>query len=307
MRLIDLGAGEVRTAAVSPDGRFLAASGAGGWLSVFEWATGKPILRAFGTCDQFAFLPDGHLAHVHDSTLRLEPLEPSGPGATAPALGGNFAGGVAVSADGKALLASRAGPPGTAKLDKWALPSLWTWPNLHRRQPGFDGLSPFRKLALSPNGAYLAGIWSGIERRRPEPARFELRYAASGGLDLRYPPTGGRACTAAGFVSFSHDSGTCAFGWEGEFHVLDISTGTSRYLRRVEASFRDAAFTGSGRLFATAEAGGALKMWDPRSWQVVREYDWGCGPLSCLAFTADGTAGVCGTTGGQLVLFDVDE
>lgn len=301
MRLIDLGGsdGEVRTAAVSPDGRFLAASSAGGWMSVFEWATGEPLRRLplGAVCDQFAFTPDGQLAYVHHTTLRLDPL---GTDAKPTELGGNFAGGVTVSADGKALLASRAGPANGAKLDKWALPGL-------RRQLGFDGLSPFRKLALSPNGAYLAGIWSGIARRRAEPARFELRYAASAGLDLRYPPTGDRAHTAPGFAAFAHDSGTCAFGWEDEFHVLDISTGTSRYLRRVEAPFRDAAFTGSGRLFATAEESGVLKMWDPRSWQVVREYEWGCGPLSCLAFTADGTAGVCGTQSGQLVLFDVDE
>lgn len=301
MRLIDLGAGEVRTAAVSPDGRFLAASGAGGWLSVFEWATGEPLRRLplGAVCDQFAFTPDGHLVYVHHSTLRLDPLATDSEPVQ---MGGNFAGGVTVSADGKALFASRAGPANGAKLDKWALPGL-------KRQPGFDGLSPFRKLALSPNGVYLAGIWSGIERRRPEPARFELRFAASGGLDLRYPQLGGRACAAPGFVSFSHDSGTCAFGWEGEFHVHDVSTGTSssREGRTITAAFRDAAFTGSGRLFATAEESGTLKMWDPRSWRVVREYDWGCGPLSCLAFTADGTAGVCGTTGGQLVLFDVDE
>lgn len=299
MRLIDLDAGEVRTAAVSPDGRFLAASGAGGWLSVFEWATGELLRRLplGAVCDQFAFTPDGCLVYVHHTTLRLDPL---GTDVKPTEVGGNFAGGVAVSTDGKAMVATRAGPAGQAKLDKWALPGM-------RRQSGFDGLSPFRKLAFSPNGVYLAGIWSGIARRRPEPARFELLYGASGGIDHRYQPPDGAAFASAGFVSFAHDSGMCAFGWEGEFHVLDISTGTSRHLRRVETPFRDAAFTGSGRLFATAEQSGALKMWDPLSWRVVREYDWGCGPLSCLAFTADGTAGVCGTASGQLVLFDVDE
>lgn len=299
MRLIDLDAGEVRTAAVSPDGRFLAASGSGGWMSVFEWATGDELRRLplGAACDQFAFTPDGCLAYVHHSTLRLDPLDA---GANPAEVGGNFAGGVAVSVDGKTMVAARAGPPNGSKLEKWALPGM-------RRQPGFEGLSPFRKLALSPNGVYLGGIWSGIARRRPEPARFELRFGASGGLDHRYQPPDGGAFASAGFVSFAHDSGTCAFGWQGEFHVLDISTGTSRYLRRVEAAFRDAAFTGSGRLFATAEESGLLRMWDPKEWRVMREYDWGCGPLSCLAFTADGTAGVCGTASGRLVLFDVDE
>lgn len=300
MRLIDLDASEVRTVAVSPDGRFLAASGAGGWLTVLDWASGDPVRRlSLGvTCDQFAFGPDGWLAYVHHTTLRLDRLEPI---PRPEEVGGNFAGGVAVSPDGRALAASRAGPPNHAQLDKWALPGF-------RRQVGFEHWSPFRRLAFSPNGVYIAGIWPGVARTlRSDPAEFELRFAASGGLDARHRPSGGRAFDRGGFVSFSHDSGTCAFGWRDEFYVLDISTGTSRYSRRVEARFRDAAFTGSGRLFATVEETGVLKMWDPHSWQVVCEYDWGAGPLTSLAFTADGTAGVCGTARGQLVQFDVDE
>ena len=110
-----------------------------------------------------------------------------------------------------------------------------------------------------------------------------------------------------GFVGFTRDSGTCAFGWDGEVRVLDIATGTSKEVRRVDAPFRDAAFTGSGRHLATVEGTGRLKLWDVKAWQVAREYDWECGPLTCLAFTADGTAGVCGTADGRLVQFDVDE
>jgi WD40 repeat protein len=299
MRLIDAGAGEVRTVAVSPDGRFLVASGGSGWLSVLDWATGEPVRwHNLGVvCDQFAFGPQGGLVYVHQTNLRVERIDT----AEDAAQGGGFAGGVAVSPDGKWLVAARAGAPNQAKLEKIALPGL-------RRQLGFEACSPYRRLAFSPDGVYLAGIWPGIPRRyRSEPAKFELRYAASGGIDHRYPPTGDRAFTAVGFVSFSHDSDTCVFGWEGEFHVLNIGTGTSQYVRRVEARFRDAAFTGSGHLFATVEETGYLKLWDPKSWQVVREYDWGCGPLTSLAFTADGSAGVCGTASGQLVQFDVDE
>jgi WD40 repeat protein len=300
MRLIDLGAGEVRTVAVSPDGRFLAASAADGWLSVFEWATGEPVLRhQLGVvCDQFAFTPDGSLTYVHQANLLLDRLDAT---AKPTEMGGGFAGGVAVAPDGRAFVAARAGPPRETKLDKWALPGP-------RRQTGFGYCSPYRRLAFSPNGTYLAGIWPGIPRRfRPEPAKFELRYAASAGLDCSYPTMGDRTFGTVGFVSFSHDSETCVFGWEGEFHVLNVGTGTSQYVRRVEARFRDAGFTGSGRQFATVEETGRLKLWDPKTWQVVREYDWGCGPLTSLAFTADGSAGVCGTANGRLVQFDVDE
>jgi WD40 repeat protein len=301
MRLIDLDAGEVRTVAVSPDGRYLAASGVSGWMSVFDWATGEPIrrLRLGVVCDQFAFGPEGWLAYVHNATLLIDRLDPNVPPSE---MGGGFAGGVAVAPDGRALVAARAGPPRESKIDKWGLPGL-------RRQLGFDYCSPYRRMVFSSNGTYLGGIWPGLLRRnRSEPAHFDIRYGPSGGLDKRFPPTGERgAFNAGGFVSFSHDSGTCVFGWENEFHVLDTSTGTARYVRRVEALYRAAAFTGSGRLFATVEETGYLKFWDPTSWTVVREYDWGCGPLTSLAFTADGSAGVCGTAGGQLVQFDVDE
>ena len=45
---------------------------------------------------------------------------------------------------------------------------------------------------------------------------------------------------------------------------------------------------------------------NPQEWQVATAYDWQAGPLTCVAFTADGLAGVCGTTGGQLILFDLE-
>jgi WD40 repeat protein len=300
MRLIELDKSEVRTVAVSPDGRFLAASGAGGWLSVFEWTTGETVRRLplGAVCDQFAFGPDGWVAYVHHTTLRIDRLDATPhPVRT----GGDFAGGVAVAPDGRSLLAARVGRPNHSKLDKWGLPGF-------RREFGFEHCSPFRRLAFSPNGVYLAGIWPGMRySHRSDPAEFELRFAASGGLDSRREPDNGRTFPLTGFVSFSHDSGTCVYGWEGVFHVLDVSTGTARPVRRVEAQFSDAAFTGSGRQFATVDIQGVLKLWDPHVWQVVREYDWGVGPLTSLAFTADGTAGVCGTADGQLLQFDVDE
>ena len=217
----------------------------------------------------------------------------------APTFRGRFLGGLAVSPDGRALVASEgsSGSSTHAALARWALPGF-------QSLSGFEHWSPLDRLAFSPNGQFLAGIWSGYVGSWS--AVFELRFAVSGGLDRRYQPFGW-AFPSRGFVSFTRDSSTCAFGWEDEFHVLDISTGTSRYLRRVEAQFRDAAFTGSGQHFATVGDGGVLKLWDVKTWQVMREYDWQCGPLTSLAFTADGSAGVCGTADGRLVQFDVDE
>jgi WD40 repeat protein len=302
MRIIDAGGTSIRAVAISPDGQLVAAAAEGRPCALYHWAAGTVALplSLSSACDQFAFPPGGRwMAHVQSGELWFDNCsDRSAPGQ----LKGPFAGGVAASPDGKVLVAARAGVANYATLARWSLPGF---------QPlsGFDFWSPFRRLAFSPNGEFLAGIWAGARRSRYDAAvaEFELRFAHSGGLDYRHRHHFDRALPAPGFVGFTRDSSLCAFGWQNEFHVLDLSTGTSRYARRVEASFRDAAFTGSGRHLATADDSGRVRLWDARTWQVAREYDWGCGALTCLTFTADGSAGVCGTADGRLVQFDLDE
>jgi WD40 repeat protein len=309
MRIIDVCGAPIRTLGLSPDGQFVAAATVRA-VGVFDRATGSPVLRRdAAACPQFAFAPDGRwVAYTRSSGLRFDRL---GTGGTVPPeLPGSFAGGVAVSPDGKKLVATRIGGARSAELAVWGLPDL-------RPQVGYADWPPFSRLAFSRNGEFLAGIWSGTrsrgEVRIPQgwtplaSARFEMRFARSGGGDYHYPPMHGPAFDTPGFVALTHDSATCAFGWDGEFHVLDLSTGTARESKYIKASFRDAAFTGSGRHLGTVEHTGVLKLWDVRTWQVAREYDWRCGPLTSVAFTADGTAGVCGTADGRLVQFDVDE
>ncbi len=304
MRIIEACNSAIRTVAVSPDGRYVAASSASA-IGVFHWTSGHGLYWKTQTIEetpQIAFTADGYAVYCAGRTLCFVRLHSDAPESRHPGPGEWYAGGVAASPDGKMLVAVVDGEPKHTKLARWSLPSM-------RVLSGYDDWWPFRKIAFSPNGQFLAGIWPGMQRQwNSLPALFELRFAASGGVDCRYPPMGTRTHKSTGFVSFTRDSGTCAFGWENEFHVLDISTGTSLAgnLRRVEATFRDA-FTGSGQHFATVDDAGMMKVWDPKSWQVMREYDWGCGPLTCVAFTADGLAGVCGTTDGRLVQFDVDE
>ncbi|MCI0700682.1 MAG: WD40 repeat domain-containing protein [Planctomycetia bacterium] len=338
MRVIDVCDGEIWAVAISPDSRFVGAS-ADRVFCVFHWTTGEVVFRTQVSKfpPQIAFTPDGWAAYCVGQGLRFERLHTAAPAAARP-LGPSdwYAGGVAISPDGKLFVAVLDGYPNQVKLNRWSLPTM---------QPlnGFDYWSPFRRLAFSPNGDFLAGISAD---------EFELRYAVSGGFDYRHRLPEDRPRGSSGFVSFTRDSSLCAFGWESEFHILDISTGTSRMLRGTEAPsrsvvrvpkriqsevtefavpFRDAAFTGSGHHFATieqpgrwtwwdgyenkwkitldkgVETMGRLKLWDVQSWQLVQEYDWNCGPLTCVAFTADGLAGVCGTANGRLVQFDIDE
>ena len=335
MRLIDVGSAPVRTVAVSPDGRFVAATGTD-TFGVFDWHTGASVLRTRepGPCDQIAFGPNGDwVVRGGGSQLRLDALNGAAVSFAPP---GAFAGGVVVTPDGKALLATRTGQVEKTQLERWNLPGF-------RPGHGFGLWSPFRRLAISPNGEYVAGIWQN---------GFELRYTASGGLDHRLRPFKNRPFSSAGFASFTLDSALFAFGWESEVRILDLSTGTSKPVRatapetrgdpplgsservrdtltKYRTPYLDGAFTGSGRNFATIEQPDRWAYWntdarawstipgtdpmcvlrlrDVKTWEVVREYDWNCGPLTCLAFTADGMAGVCGTADGRLVQFDVDE
>ena len=288
MRVIDTELGAVRALAVSPHGQTVAAAGEDAFRA-FSWATGESLAGGRGAAEQFAFGPAGEwVARVAFGQMWIE-----GPsGATQlkydPLV--QYTGGVAVSPDGRVLVASARRDAGQACLERLALPGL-------RPVSGFTFWSPFRRLAFSPNGEFLAGVWRD---------GFELRFANSGGLDYRHRMPRGHHSNGPGFVSFSRDSGTCAFGWADEFYLLDTSTGTSKLGPRVEASYRGAAFCPGASLFATAGDDGRLRFWDPATWRVAREYDWQCGPLTCLAFTADGAAGVCGTADGRLVQFDID-
>ncbi|MBA4191260.1 MAG: hypothetical protein C0467_25035 [Planctomycetaceae bacterium] len=289
MRVIDAFDAPVRTLAVSPDGRFLAAATATE-LATWNWISGEELNRkpTRGSVAQLAFGPDsGWLARV----CRRDEFELTHPetGRRVHSFPGLFSGGVAVAPDGRTLVATRTGSQQRVKLEQWELPG---W----REKTGFDFWSPFSRLAFSPNGEFLAGIDTNL---------FELRIAVTGGLNgqhrIRY--------VGEGFFSFSRDSQTVVFGWETDLHIMETSNGNKpRWVTCPDnRMFLDVAFVGSGRHFATVDGSPLMRMWSAESWQIVRGYDWGFGDLTCVASSADGLAGVCGTKTGKLVVFDVDE
>jgi WD40 repeat protein len=288
MRVIEASNEPVRAVAVSPDGRFLAVA-AGFEVALLEWPSGEGIVRVKcpSPIGQLAFTPDGTwLVFAYAGGLFYLPT--SGPGGASPLSRASFAGGVAIAPDGRTLVAALAGRRQHTALSRWELP---TW----RPATGFDFWSPFTRLAFSPNGEFLAGIDSDT---------FELRIAVTGGLNgrrfIRY--------LGDGFLAFSRDSQFVVFGWETELHVMETRAGAVvRRLLSPGKAFIDAAFVGSGQLLATVDGTSALKLWSAESWEVVREYDWGAGGLTCLTATVDGLAGVCGTDAGRVVVFDVDE
>lgn len=295
MRVIEAFNGAVRALAVSPDGRFLAAA-AENALAVWAWGDPRPLwsARSASSLAQLDFAPAGWLAvcgegamwvmAAHDGQQHLATER--------------CAGGVAFAPDGKHLVASEEAPwGGDARLLRWTSPA---W----KPVTGFEEWPPFSRLAFSPDGQYLAGA---------NRTRFELRIAVTGGLNgwgQPPPPKWGQPVRPRRhlFLSFTRDSQTLVAGWDDEFHVLETVNGTPRRkVRSPDAPFRDAAFTGTGRHLGTVDDTGAVRFWDAEAWQVVRAYDWHAGPLTRVAFTPDGAAGVCGTAAGQLVVFDLDD
>ena len=290
MRVIEAFDRPVQALAVSADGRLLAAAADDGGLAVWDWADGRLLwwVRRPSPLVQIDFAPDGSwLAACGGGVLNLFRAQDG----EAIRSVGRSVGGVAYAPDGKHLVASegRSGGDRHGRLHRWTVPDL-------RAVTGFDYWPPFTRLAFSPDGQYLAGI---------NPRRFELRIAVTGGLN-GWAEAFGR--TASSFLSSTRDSQTFVAGWDEEFSVLDTVNGVVR--RRVRSPglpLRDAAFTGGGRHLGTADATGVLRLWDAEGWAVERAYDWRCGPLTRVAFTADGLAGVCGTATGRLVAFDLDD
>lgn len=288
MRVIEVFEGPVRAVAVSPNGKYLGAASAHE-IVLLDWLSGEAIVRLGHTepIEQLAFTPDGtSVAFAHSGGLfHLELSRRHGPFRFSREA---YAGGVAISPDGRTLAAAMAGRRQQVQLDRWEL-TAW------RPATGFDFWSPFQRLSFSPNGEFLAGI---------DTDTFELRIAVTGGLNGRHRVR----YVGDGFFAFARDSQSVVFGWESELHVMETRAGA--IVRRVVSpaeAFVDAAFVGSGHILATVDGTSAIRLWSSDTWEVLREYDWNSGGLTSVIATTDGLAGVCGTDAGQLLVFDVDE
>src|SRR5579883_880553 len=155
MRIIDACDSAIETVAVSPDGRYVGASSKDAF-GVFHWATGEAVLHtrsrrvaAHGgrTCDQIAFAKDSRWVIRGGSEPLVDMLTSSAP--LAPTFRGRFLGGLAVSPDGRALVASEgsSGSSTHAALARWALPGF-------QSLSGFEHWSPLDRLALVPTGSF---------------------------------------------------------------------------------------------------------------------------------------------------------
>jgi WD40 repeat protein len=319
MRQLDTGLTGIVSLAFSGNGRLLAVAGVRNELTVWDWVAGERVLLIPG-CNlayQFAFSPDArwlaafttHLTvHSTDGQTTAAPLQESVSGIVVEAEDGRpviipptttpgfpYSGGVAFTPDGKSLLASRylsaaQHSKAAGRVDRWTVPSFVP-------QPGFEPVLAYNRLAIDGSGEYLAGINLGY---------FELRYARSGGYHAQKPRQVSRGGSRM-HLAFAPERGLIAFGWDSELLVMDTEAGkVAKSLNEPKQPHRDAAFTTDGRRLATVSDDSFVTLRDTRTWEIVVQYDWQSGPLRCIAFSPDGSCGVCGTADGKLVFFDVD-
>lgn len=58
--------------------------------------------------------------------------------------------------------------------------------------------------------------------------------------------------------------------------------------------------------FLLTASGNSVSVWDPKSWTVVKTYDWKAGAITCLAVAPDGLTAAAGTATGKVVVWDVE-
>ncbi len=83
--------------------------------------------------------------------------------------------------------------------------------------------------------------------------------------------------------------------------------------RRISGSSNNGNFVGfafhpAGRTLAVIHGGPTLvKLYDLDTLKLRTKLNWKVGPLTCVAFSADGVLGAAGTDDGRVVVWDVDE
>jgi WD40 repeat protein/serine/threonine protein kinase/tetratricopeptide (TPR) repeat protein len=322
----------LKTVAFSPDGTRLATAGVDGVITL--WSVGD--WRRLGICRghqssilNIAFSPDGerivsgswdHTARLWDAHSGVQLLVFSGHK--------NIVHDVAFSPDGERVVS--AGVDGSVKL--WhgrsgkevrtlrghsgsvlgvdfspgghllvsagsdQIVKVWDLANDQegRCYAWADALLP--RLAISPDGLSFAAA-SRKAPARKEPARVHL-YEISSGRELLALPSfpGGNAC-----VAYRPDGKQMVTDWGKSARIWDAVTGAVVHtLTGHAARVTWAAFSGDGKLVATASEDGTAKVWDAETGRELQTLHANGGAVTGLAYSKVGHTIATGSADGRV-------
>jgi WD40 repeat protein len=298
-RGMDGAPGGVHGVAFSPDGKLLASADGDGTMRLWNPATGQPAgapmhaARAIGGVRGVAFSPDGKLLASADSDGTVRLWDPGiGQPAGAPmhaARAPEGVDGVAFSPDGK-LLASADGD-GTVRLWDPATGRPVRAP-MHAISNG-----SVSAVAFSPDGKLLAsgGGYGTIRLWNPatgQPAGVFLHAGRGGMYAVAFSPNGKLLASADGFGivrSWDPATGQPAGPLLHATHIVKLHAGVA------VKGVNGVAFSPDGKLLASGDENGNIRLWDPATGQPVGV------PLHAGTGTPGGVLGVAFSPDGKLL------
>jgi eukaryotic-like serine/threonine-protein kinase len=288
---IDLPPPSIKFAAVSPDGRLMAAPAGGGDIYVWETGTGR-LVKKFkaheGTIWGLVFTADGRLASAsEDRSLRMWEI----PGGRKLWQATGHTGRIyalALSHDGGRLV--------SASTDR----TLRFWDAQNGRETN---------VIRDPADGFYTASWSEDDR-----------YVAAGGVDavvsLFDSRTGMRRITIEGHsdsidhIAFTPDGKRVLSGADdGDIRVWLLQRPGSRRFLRHDNTVYCLAVNPEGTQIASGTAGGEIKLWDTHASAASNEADRNIAKLdfaiSSLSYSPDGALLAAGGKGKVLPVWDV--
>jgi WD40 repeat protein len=290
-------------AALSPDGKWIAAGGQRGFVHLLDASTGKErrsFQADFGGITFVAFTPDGKsLATTgHGSPITLWDPHTGQKKRQLEQVRNFHGGGFVFSADGTALAVGSDGFGQGSHAFVWQVDTgkqlaHWELPYDHRMI-----------IALSPTGKLLAASGQILRDRinRREQA-IQLMDVATG-KELRRITTGGHF---VGALAFSRDGKTLASGdGSGTIAFWDVATGK---LHRRVATRRGIGFSlvssPDGKMLAAGDYAGNLQVWDVTNGKRLGGLDNSDLRITSLAFPGAGKVLACGVGSQSIRVWDV--